>query len=266
MGLFKKKFDIVDDRLRTVFNPQRKAYDLYYGSTLISYSDLNRKSKKNIDDKNNKLITNPDILEQEIEMATIKQRINKLKSLGYLCDSFEYLGPVYGTMSEQMEDFLNKLVAEENVLLGIHRIGTDDSFEKIEDILQNGLEIAGYFGGVAQNNNKLANNVGYYPNNKTIIKELMYADQYKNSKGSILIRIPDLDLEGTIFVVDSNGRTRLNPKYIVGYVPLYENHHLETIITPQMILKNNYAYGYSFQERINENQYYQQETEHKIRR
>ena len=83
---------------------------------------------------------------------------------------------------------------------------------------------------------------------------------------TILIRIPDVDLEQTIFVIDSNGKTRLNPKYIVGYVPLYENHHLETIITPQMILKNNSSYGYTFQERISEDQVYQQETEHKIRR
>ena len=98
-------------------------------------------------------------------------------------------------MSKQMEDLLNRLVTENDVLLGIHRIGNNDSPEKIEDILKNRLEITGHLGGAAQSNKELKNNVGYYPNNKTIIKELMYADKYKNSKGSILIRIPDTDLE-----------------------------------------------------------------------
>ena len=67
-------------------------------------------------------------------------------------------------------------------------------------------------------------------------------------------------------MVDSNGKTRLNPKYIVGYVLLYENHHLETIITPHSLSKTNSSYDYTFQERINDSQIYQQEAEHKIRR
>lgn len=266
MGLFEKKFDIAKDHLRIVFNPQEKSYNAYYGDTLIPYSKLNRKSKKHIESENNKLRTNPDILAYELEKAATKQRFDKLKSLGYSCDSFEYLGPLEGTMSKKMEDLLNMLVAEDNILLGIHRIGTNDSPEKIEDILKNGLEITGHLGGAAQSNRELKNNVGYYPNNKTIIKELMYADKYKNSKGSILIRIPDSDLEQTIFVVDNNEKTRLNPKYIVGYVPVYENHHLETIITKESINKTNSNYSYTFQNRPNESQYYQQETEYKKRR
>lgn len=266
MGLFEKKFDIVEDHLRIVFNPKEKSYDVYYGTTLIPDSKLSRKSKKYIENENNKLRINPDILADEMERVTTRQRFDKLKSLGYSCDSFEYLGPADGTMSKQMEDLLNRLVAENDVLLGIHRIGNDDSPEKIEDILKNGLQITGHFDGATQSNKELKNNVGYYPNNKTIIKELMYADKYKNSKGSILIRIPDADLEQTIFVVDSNGSTRLNPKYIVGYVPLCENHHLETIITMASITKTNCAYSYTFKEKTNDNQVYEQETEHKIRR
>lgn len=266
MGLFEKKFDIVEDRLRIVFNPQTKSYDVYYGSTLILYSKLSRKSKKYIEKENNKLRTNPEILALELERNTTRERFCKLKSLGYTCDSFEYLGPVNGTMSKQMEDLLHRLVTEENVLLGIHRIGTDDSPEKIEDILRNGLKITGHFDGAVQSNRELKNNVGYYPNNKTIIKELMYADKYKNSKGSILIRIPDSDLEQTIFVIDANGKTRLNPKYIVGYVPLYENHHLETIITLETITKANSDYSYTYNNRTNENICFEQGIEHKIRR
>ena len=188
----------------------------------------------------------------------------KLKSLGFSCDSFEYLGPAQGTMSREMEALLSRLISEENVLLGIHRIGDNDSKEKIEDILTNGLEITGHLGGVAQSNKELKNNVSYYPNNKTIIKELMYADKYKNSKGSILIRIPDEDLKQNIFINTSDGETRLNPKYIVGYVPVYKNHHLELITTLETIKKSKYSYN--FQNTINENKdYYQEVPWHKIR-
>lgn len=266
MGIFDKKYDIEKDRLRVVFNIQSKSYDVYYGSTLLSYSKLNRKSRKYIENENHKLRTNDELLNYEIEKVMTKKRFDKLKSLGYSCDSFEYLGPVNGTMSKEIETLLNKLVMEEDVLLGIHRIGSDDSIEKIEDILKNGLKITGHFGVVGEEYKALKNNVGYYPNNKTIIKELMYADNYKNSRGSILVRIPDEDLRGKLFVVDENGETRLNPKYIVGYVPIYDKHHLEKVITLESLIKNNSSYGYTFSERENNEQSFFQELEHKVRR
>ena len=266
MGLFEKKFDIVEDRLRIVFNPQTKSYNVYYGATLIPYSKLSRKSKKHIENDNNNLRTNPDILAYEMERATVKQRFNELRSLGYTCGSFEYLGEVNGTMSKEMEEILTKLTTEENVLLGIHRIKDPILDTAIQDMLTNGLKMTGHNDGGIPSTNVLANNVSYYADNKIIIKELMYADLFKNAKGSILIRIPDNELSPNIYIRDSEGCIRLNPKYIVGYVPLYENHHLETIITPQSLLKTNSSYGYTFQERTNDNQVYQQESEHKIRR
>lgn len=81
----------------------------------------------------------------------------------------------------------------------------------------------------------------------------MYANQYKNSKGGILIRIPDSDLTGNIFITDKNGQTRLNPKYIVGYIPVDENHHIEEIIqiNSNNQIKNSYIY---------QKHYYQEEN------
>jgi len=69
-----------------------------------------------------------------------------------------------------------------------------------------------------------------------------------------------------IYIKDSEGSIRLDPKYIVGYVPLYENHHLETIVTLDSITKTDSNYSYTFEERTEENIDYQQEVEHKIRR
>ena len=265
MGLFSKKYDIKETPLRVVFNDEERKYVCYYGPTLISYDELNRKSKKIIDSKNKELLTNPNLLQEELEKLKTWKRFDKLRSLGYSCDSFEYLGPANGTMSKEIETLLSKLVSEENVLLGIHRVGANATQEKIEDILINGLEITGHLGGVAQSTKELKNNVSYYPNNKTIIKELMYADKYKNSKGSILIRIPDSDLTQNIFITDNEGRTRLNPKYIVGYVPLYENHHLENIITPSQIKTNTSQNNYTFQNEEETPIYYQEETHNKTR-
>lgn len=247
MGIFERKFDIEKDRLRVVFNPNTMQYDTFYGKDLIPYEKLKRSSKKNINEKNQQLQIDPNILKKEMEIAQSKERFHKLSSLGFSCDSFEYLGSVNGTMSSKIEDLLNQLTSEKDVLLGIHRIGLDNSEEKIKDILINGLKMTGHGNGSVQSPKELKNNVSYYPDNKIIIKELMYANQYKNSKGSILIKIPDTDLTKEMFVIGQDGTLRLNPKYIVGYIPLEENHHLETIITVDEIKRNNSQYDYIFE-------------------
>lgn len=89
--------------------------------------------------------------------------------------------------------------------------------------------MTGHLGSGVVGNPELRNNVSYYPDNTTIIKELMYADTYKESIGSILIRIPDYDLRENIFITDINGLIRLNPKYNVGFVPV-NNHKIERIL------------------------------------
>jgi len=230
MGLFSKKYDKVNDSLRFEFDSKTQKYFTMHGDAVVPYERLNNKTKKLLDVKNEELITNPTLLNAELEKVRIRERFKKLYELGYPCHSFEYLGLNNGTMSKEMEIYLNGLLYEEDVLLGIHRVGQHTTNEDIEDILTNGLIMTGHLGGAANHEISLSNNVSYYPTNKTIIKELMYADQYKNSIGSILIKIPDKDLVGNIYYTDINGATRLNPKYILGYVPLEPNHHIETIV------------------------------------
>lgn len=237
MGLFTRKYDLYKDCLRMEFDLQSKKYVFYLYHEQIPYNLLNRKTKKYLDEQNNELNINNDLMEQKVKQAEINRRYDKLKSLGYSCNSFEVLTENKGTMSSQMETYLNNLLAEKDVLLGIHRVGDRISQEQIEDILINGLIITGHLGGAATNDKNLNRNVSYYADNSTIVKELMYANAYKNSVGSILIRIPDQDLTKNIFITDEFGATRLNPKYILGYVPLEENHHIETIISPDQVMK-----------------------------
>lgn len=238
MALFEKKWDIELDRLMIRFSSNKKEYQTYYAQNLIPYSSLNRKSKKIIDKKNQELLNNPELLNNEIKMANERIRFNYLKSLGYNCNSFEYMGKVNGTMSNEMEYYLNSMVSENDILLGIHRIGVNDSKEKIEDILTNGLTMTGLIrNGGAKSEVRLEHNVSFYTDNMVILKELMHADIWDHSKGSILIRIPDNDLRDNIYITDNNGTPRLNPKYIVGYVPLSENRHIDKIITLNNINK-----------------------------
>jgi len=265
MAILKKKIDIEKERLRIIFDDKENKYITYYGNTLIPYDMLNYRSKKLITKKNKELIANPQLLQKELQTAKAKQRFKKLESLGYTCGSFEYLGEVAGTMSKELEETLRTLTTEENTLLGIHRLKSSTTQSIIEDILINGLKMTGHQDGGITNTNILKNNISYYTDNKTIIKELMYANSFKNSIGSILIRIPDEELSKNIYIKDKEGNIRLNPKYIIGYVPLEKNHHIEKIITSSQIknqLKNNYTY--QFNQTIAP--YYQEENEKKIKR
>ena len=229
MGLFKKKYDLEKDHLRIEFSLDDRKYIIFLGQNRIQYDDLSAKTKKILDNKNNSLKTDSNLLNEEINNSKKKSRFNKLKSLGYTNFGFEYLGPVEGTMSPKMANFLGQLTNEENVLIGINRVGMNINEERIQDTFENGLPITGHY--VAKTASaQLSQNVGYYVDNKTIIKELMYVDTYKNSKGAFLIRIPDNDLKGDIFIRDENNSIRLKPEYIIGYVPAYPNHHIEDII------------------------------------
>ena len=152
------------------------------------------------------------------------------------------LGVNKGTMSPEMNAFLTQLTKKENLVLGIHRTGYSD-MRDIQNILTYGLALTGHSSSGACCHAKLSNNVSFYPDNKTIIKELMYANAYKNSLGSILIAIPDNDLDKEIYVTreDEYGNIikSLNPKYILGYIPVNKDHHIHTIMTLDDIKRQN---------------------------
>lgn len=241
MSIFNKKYDLREDYLRKEFDIMTKQYVLYYGQTIINYTDLNRRTQKYLDSENQRLRIDNSLLNSEIYNVQIRNRRRYLNSLGYSDTSFEYLGPVDGTIAPNLQNYLYDLVNEHNVLIGIHRVSDRLSNEQIMDILTNGLIMSGHLMGAVTSTKSLGQNVSYYPDNRTIIKELMYADQYKNSCGSILIRIPDEDLTGNIYITDNDGLMRLNPKYIIGYVPLYPDHHLESIITCEKNYTNNFS-------------------------
>ncbi len=129
---------------------------------------------------------------------------------------------------------------------GVHRVG-DASVDDIKDMLENGIIMSGHQGsGGYTNNLVLSNNVSYFADNRTIVKELMYANAYKNSPGSILVEIPDDDLtKGSLYITDKDGVVRLNPKYNLGFVPVGKTHHLSGIITPKDIKTFNNVHPFT---------------------
>lgn len=217
-----KDFIILD------FNPETLKYEYHlYRGGVIPYKKLDKESRKELDSKNNELLANPNLVNEELKRVERKNkavdRYKELKSMGYECSSTMILSDKPITpMPESFSNQLDNMLSEEHVLYGIHRIG-NMSLEFLEDVLENGLIMTGHGLNVSQDALSLSQNVAYYPDNYQIKTELEHAHGYKHSNGSFLIRIPDEDLKnGNLFIEREGEFKRLNPKYIVGFVPIIE--------------------------------------------
>lgn len=238
MGIFEYKFDKDYTPLRLMFNYETNQYAYYYAEVEIPYNRLTGRTKRALKKENKKLIENPHLLEELWEKQRRREYEKYLSSFGVDLDSFQALGATGGTMSEEMSIYLDKICNEPDVLIGIHRVGNKSSKENIEDVLNNGLILTGHRDGAQYGTNTLSNNISFYRDNNTIKDELMYANAYKDSPGSYLIRIPLYDLEeGMCYRVDEEGTLRVNPFHILGYVPV-KDEHVETIITRDDLEQN----------------------------
>ena len=59
MGIFSKKYDKVNDSLRFEFDINTQKYILMQGNIYVAYENLNKKTKKLLDAKNEELMTPP---------------------------------------------------------------------------------------------------------------------------------------------------------------------------------------------------------------
>lgn len=242
MAIFGRKFDRERDSLVTEFDPVGKKFVFLLGDEIIPYDRLNRKSRLFLDLMNDELITNPAYLSSLIARAEIDEVIKKsderikfLSSVGYNKYGFRHLvgTALQGTISQEVLGFLMPLIKDEHILVGIHRVKGITSDDSIEDILLNGLLFFGHQGGMVVSKVKLEDHVSYYESNSFILNELILAYDYKDSSGSILIAIPFEDLGKDLFVRMDDG-IRLNPKYIVGYFPVFDK-NIDSFVTPEQI-------------------------------
>lgn len=251
-----RKYNLKKDDLKKVFDLKTNeyCYSLNYVTHLVPlpYENLDIKTKIALLRENKKLLKDKDLLFMEQQKAQekinrinkAKERNNYLKSIGFSCDSFVCYNHENGSVSDNLNAYLEELLNEEHVLIGIHRVGYYFNDEIKQDIFENGLILSGHLssGGLIQDTH-IRYNVSYYPDNHEILSQLMYAGGYKDSKGSILIRIPDSELEKLDDLYISDGiQPRLNPKYIVGYVPVYENSHIENIEMNPNFVKEKETY------------------------
>lgn len=234
MSIFIKKYDYLKDSLSLKFNGTN--YELYYENKLLESKNLSNRTKKFLLNKNKELLTNKDLLMRELNDYKIKKRMDIMRKNGYIFSSTQIhlSNTIDGTMSSDLSNYLEPLVNDENIILGISRIH-DVKNNQIEDILLNGLIMNGHLGGAVNAKISLNDNVAFYPENKSVINELMFANEYKNSNGCILIRIPNNVLEKELYYIN-DGLVKLKPKYILGYIPV-NNNHIETIISASDINK-----------------------------
>lgn len=242
MSIFKKKYDLKKDNLYLRFDRSLLRYKFYknrFDQESIPYKELSRKTQNVLDQKNMEVANNPDKMQEEIRASKESERQEFLSSKG-MDRCFEVLSEADdNNMSEEMRAFLETLTKREDIVLGIHRTRVGPQ----KDIFEKGLTMTSHINSGVQSTSgiRLTDNVSVYADNKTIIKELMYADSYKSSTGSYLIEIPLEDFDKNLFVVDSEGTTRLNPKYILGYVPVEENNHISRLITARDIGTYDFA-------------------------
>lgn len=246
MGIFSKKLDYEENSLRYEFDLNQDKYCFYKNGEIIEDKNLNFRSKRFLNKKNR--LTEKEreqrrevarnVKKQKAEMEDRKNCIDQRKEAGLdlKYNSFEVESVNPPKISDDVKEYLETLTDEEKnseYVLGIHRIGASD--EHVENILENGILVQGHMMGAAKGNPSLDNTVGYYPNNKTIIKEIGLAYAYKNSKGSVVVKIPKADIIENNIYVENNEHMYLNPKYIVGYFPVEEDKTVEKIVTKENI-------------------------------
>lgn len=248
MGIFSKKYDYEKDSLRYEFDLEQDKYCFYKNGERLSDKEISFASKRFLKKKNN---LTPEEKEQRRAVARIvkvqeqdrikrKAAIDKRKEAGIelTYDSFEVDSITEPKFSEDVKTYLGELTSEEkdaDYVVGIHRIGASE--EHLEDIFTQGIRVQGHMTGAAKGTPELKNTVGYYPSNSVILKEVGLAYVYKESKGSIVVKIPKEDIiSNNIYVMDEEEKYMyLNPKYIVGYFPIEEDRTVDKIVTRETL-------------------------------
>lgn len=245
MSIFNNKLDYKnkDSHLHLKFDPDTLEYAFYVLENGIwskqKVNDLSRRTKKVLELENKKLKEDKDKLNNELKIIKSVNRFHTLKSLGFAPTSFEIRSSKPGSISDELYDYLLPILEQDDHLIGISRVYSTDS--NIEDTFENGFSLTGHSSSGAGATPELSYNVSYYSDNMKIINELEFANAYKNSNGSFLFDFPFEDLENkeNLYVEYNDGSVRINPKYVIGFVPCDESHNIDTIIKRSDYLENN---------------------------
>lgn len=264
MGIFSKKYDYEEDSLRYEFDLEEDKYCFFKNGKKLTSKEITLKSRRFLKRKNQmteeqrqgRRDVAKTVQEQEEERKKRKDAIDKRRENGINLKygAFEVASINAPKYSQEVKAYLEDLTDEEKndeYIVGIHRIGASE--EHLESLFSQGIRVQGHMMGAAKGTPELGNTVSYYPENKTIMKEVAFAYVYKESKGSIVVKIPKTDIiSNNIYVTDEDGKYMyLNPKYIVGYFPIEEDKTVEKIVTKDTIVDYRKQRKQEAQEYIN---------------
>ena len=246
MGLFSKKYDYINDDLVFEFDANKKNYYVCikkFNYTLGDYDvkkldekDLNKRTKRELEEKNEELKTNKELLEFEKYHSKRILRQKRLTAAGI------QLNPVITKQSDEpkyytknVKNKFDRLLKDDDVVLAIYKVGQIED-EEIKDILMNGLLLSEYSPNakVTDDYDNLEDIANIYSLNEMALNQLFNKEENADSKGSILIRVPINEYNEDIYY-DYNSEKRLRPKYVVGYVP----NNSSTNFINMIITKNN---------------------------
>lgn len=243
MGIFSKKYDYEIDGIRYEFDLKEDRYCFFKDDKIIENDKMNLRSKRFLKNKNRMteqqkeenrkiaMIVKKNKEESEKIKKAIEDRKNNGIDLNY--SSFEVMTTKEPKLSKDVKMYLDDITCQkenDKYVVGIHRIGSTE--EHLESILNSGILIQGHMMGAAKGKPELNNTVSVYPLNETIVKEVGFAYTYKDSKGSVVVKIPKEDIVSkNIYITDDNKNTYLDPKYIIGYFPIEEDKTVDKIVT-----------------------------------
>ena len=250
------------------FNKDDRCYEYFAHGEFYPTSKFIKEDRVYLQNINDKLTEEKKdrlvalVIAEEEKERKINERENELESYGFPCTSAHIYDNNKRIMDNGLSDYLDNVLSEEHVLYGIHRTSAPDSV--IMDIMDKGLEMTGTWYTNVHNPEKVSlnENVGYYPDNTDIKMEMLYCGAWdRGAGGALLIRIPDEDLikekeekaKGEIYShiftrTEGEAYYRLNPKYIVGYVPcVLEN---GVYVSKPIILREEYLKRKAENERL----------------
>ena len=165
-------------------------------------------------------------------------KIKEIKNLGRrhpgykLAKQYDAIGYISDELGKEIER-----IWDEDYIIGIHRTGDTPVTEHLLlDVFNNGLINNGHvMQGAKDNCVSIERTVSLFKNMTVFIGQLKAAKGYRNSDGSIIVKIPKSYLgmsDGEVKPIyfNNNGQIRLLPEFIYGYVPVDDKYNCGDIV------------------------------------
>lgn len=145
-----------------------------------------------------------------------------------LADKIDNIGYLSDDVGVELDNLVN-----DDYVIGIHKT----SFQNVDEIFNKGLINNGKHAWQVIDNGErnISDTVELCYDSVTLILKLKKAHEYKDAKGSFIIRIPKADLAKNdgipqpIYII-KDGYYYLKPEFVYGYIPVDKNDNLGKII------------------------------------